>query len=160
MLDGRVFFRKQQFGDYVEVTRVARHTKPPALAAAVLRPGTRSPRWIDVNDLHSSLGHEHDAVLRETACQKATKVTGHLGYDDRCAEGKRIHKAVAMSTSCRAEKRQKRLCPDLAENMPASSGNAPYYLMIVDDATWAGRYFCWTGEWPPLPSASALSWWR
>ena len=63
MLDGRVHFRKEKFGNYVEATRVAtRHEKPPELAAAVLRPGRQI--WIDVNDLHCSLGHAHDTVFR------------------------------------------------------------------------------------------------
>ena len=65
MLNGCVFFRKEMFGNYLEATRIARHEKPPASAAAVLRPGGQ--RWIDVGDLHCALGHTHDAVLRETA---------------------------------------------------------------------------------------------
>ena len=82
---------------------VARHERPLELAAAVLRTG--SQRWIDVNDLHCSLGHAHDVVLRETARQLGIKVMERLGYCDECAEGKGIRKAVAKSTSCRAEKR-------------------------------------------------------
>ena len=127
MLDGGVFFRKEKLGNYVEATRVARHGKPPALAASVLRPGRQ--RCIDVNDLHCFLGHAHDAILRDTARQMGIKVTGRLGYCDGCAGGKGIHKAVAKSTSCRAEKRMQRLY------VPTSAGGARYCLMIVDDAT-------------------------
>ena len=148
MLDGRVFFRKEKFGNYVEATRVARHEKPPALAAAVLRPGRQ--RWIDINDLHCSLGHAHDTVLRETARQMGINVTGRLGYCDGCAGGKGIRKAVAKSTSCRAEKRMQRLYADLAGPMPTSTGGARYCLMIVDDATNMG--------WPVfLPDKSAAT---
>ena len=80
--DGRVFFREEKFGNYIEATRVARREKPPALAAAVLRPGRQ--RWIDINDLHCSLGHAHDTVLRETARQMGINVTGRLGYWFQC----------------------------------------------------------------------------
>ena len=131
MLDGRVLFHKEKFGNYVEATRVVRHERPSALAAAVLRPG--SQRWIDVNDLHCSLGHVYDAVLRETARQLGIKVTGRLGCCDGCAGGKGIRKAVAKSTSC-AEKRMQRLFVDLTGPIQKSTGGAQYCLMIVDDA--------------------------
>ena len=145
MLDGRMLFRKEKFGNYVEATRVARHERPSALAAAVLSPG--SQRWIDVNDLHCSLGHVYDAVLRETARQLGIKVTGRLGCCDGCAGGKGIRKAVAKSTSC-AEKRMQRLFADLAGPMPKSTGGAQFCLMIADDATDVG--------WPVfLPDKSA-----
>ena len=133
MLNGRVFFRKGKFGNYVEATRVARHDKPPALAAAVLRPGRQ--RWIDANGMHCSLGHAHDTALRETARQMGIKVTGPLGYCDGCAGGKEIRKAVATSTSCGADKGMQRRHADLAGPMPTSTGGARYCLMIVDDAT-------------------------
>ena len=72
MLDGRVLFRKGKFSNYAEATRVARHERPPALAASVLRPD--SQRWIDVHQLHFYLGHAHNTVLRETAHQLVIKV--------------------------------------------------------------------------------------
>ena len=37
--DGRGCLRKEGFGNHVEATRGARHEKPPAPAAAVVRPG-------------------------------------------------------------------------------------------------------------------------
>ena len=86
MLDGRVPFRKKKFGNYVKATRVERHANPPAFAAAVINPGKQ--RWIDVNDLHCSLGQAHDVVLRETARQLGIKITRRLGYCDGCAGGK------------------------------------------------------------------------
>ena len=132
MLDGRVLFRKEKLGNYVEATRVARHERPSVLAAASLRPGSQS--WIDVNDLHCSLGHTNDAVVRETVRQLGIKVTGRFGYCDGCAGGEGIRKAVAKSTSCRAEKQMLRLFADLAGPMQESTGGAQYCLMIVDDA--------------------------
>ena len=120
MLDEGVFLRKEKFGNYVEATRVARHEKLPALAAAVLRPVKQ--RWIDAIDLHCSLGHAH--VLRETARQIDIKVTGRLGYCDGCAGGKGIRKAVAKSTSCSSEKRMQRLYADLAGPMTTSTSGA------------------------------------
>ena len=96
MLDERVFLRKEKFCKYLEATQVERHKKPPAFAAAVLRPGRQ--RWIDANDLHCSLGHSHDAIVSEIARQMGIKVTERLGYCDGCAVGKGIRKAVVKST--------------------------------------------------------------
>ena len=93
MPDGRVLFRKVNFVNYVEATRVARHDKSPALGAAVLRPGRL--RWIDITDLHCFLGHVRDTVLPKTARQMGIKVTGCLEYCDECTGGKGIRKAVA-----------------------------------------------------------------
>lgn len=81
-----VFLSRERFGNYIEVTRVARHEKPPALAAAVSRPGRL--RWADGTDLHCSLGHAHDVVFREAARQLGIKVIGCLGYGDGCRGGK------------------------------------------------------------------------
>ena len=94
----------------------ARET-PRTFIAAVLRPGEQL--WIDLDDLHCFLGHAHDAVLREIARQMGVKVTGRLGYYNKCAGGKGIRKAVAKPTSCRAEKRMQRLYADLAGPTPA-----------------------------------------
>ena len=147
MLNGRVFFRKGKIGNYVKVTGVARHEKPPALAAVVLRPGGH--RWIGVNDLHCSLGHAHDTVVRENARQMGI-MTGSWGYSDGCAGGEGIRKAIANSTSCRAEKRMQRLFTVITGPLPTSSGGARYCLMIVDDAT--------NVDWPVyLPGKSATT---
>ena len=80
-----MFFCKEKFGDYVEATRVARNGKSPALAAAVLRPGGQ--RRIDVNDLHCSLCHAHDSVLREAARHVGIKVMGRFGVLRRMRGG-------------------------------------------------------------------------
>ena len=58
MLDGHVLFRKEKLGNCVEATRVVRHVNTHELTAAMLKPGKQ--RWIDVNDLHCSLGHVHE----------------------------------------------------------------------------------------------------
>ena len=148
VLDGRVLFRKEKFGNYVEATRIARHGRPDALAAAVLKPGNHG--WIDVNDFPCSLGHAHDYVVLETARQLGIKATGRLGYYDGCVGEKGVRKAVAKSTSCRAEKRMQRLFADFAGPMPKSTGGALYCLMIVDDAKNMG--------WPVfLPDKSAAT---
>lgn len=46
-----------------------------------------------------------------------------------------VRKAIAHSTSCRAEERLQRLYADLAGPMPTSDGSAQYCLMIVDNDT-------------------------
>ena len=84
------------------------------------------------------VSHAHDAVLPETARQMGIKVMGRFGYCDGGAGWKGIHKIVAKSTSCRAEKRMQRLYADLAGPLPTSTGCARYRLMIIDDATNTG----------------------
>ena len=84
ILGSRIFFTKHANGNYVQATKVAHHdspavclnpgmlattvpsaTVPPAMVAAVLRPGASTP--MDINDLHASLGHAHEGNLHETA---------------------------------------------------------------------------------------------
>ena len=115
MLDGRVFFRKEKFGNFAEATRVEIHKKPPALATAVLGPGRQ--RWIDVNDSRCSLDHAHDTVLRETSRQIGIKVTGRLGYCEGCAGGKGNRKAVAKFMSCRAERSGCSACTPTSQDL-------------------------------------------
>lgn len=78
------------------------------------------------------------------------KMTERLTYCDGCAGGKGIRRAIATSTSCRAEKRLRRLYADLAGPMPVSAGGAQYWLMIAGNATNMG--------WPVfLPDRSAAT---
>ena len=94
---------------------------------------------IRYDDLHCSLGHADDAVLRDTARQVSIKVAGRFGYCVGCAGGKGIRNAITKSTSWRAEKQLQRLYADLAGPMPTSTGGTQYCLMTVDDATNMGH---------------------
>ena len=94
MLDGRVFFHKKKFGNYVEATRKARHQKPPTLAAVVLRPGKH--RWKDVNDLHCFLGHAHIPFYVRLLVQWTSRLRDVLGI----ATGARWEKGSAKPSHC------------------------------------------------------------
>ena len=48
------------------------------MIAAVLAPGQQ--KSIDINDLHYALGHAHEGIVRATAKDMGTKVTGTLGF--------------------------------------------------------------------------------
>lgn len=75
LLNDRVNFTKAETGNYIAATRVPRGSAgPPAMVAAMLRPGPRQS--INCDDLHYPLGHTNDANARETAKQRGLKVTG------------------------------------------------------------------------------------
>ena len=146
ILGSRIIFTKHANGSYVQATKVAHDgspavclnpgmpattvpsaTVPPAMAAAVLRPGATTS--VDINDLHVSLGHAHESNLRETAKQMGIRVTGTLVPFSECAAAKRIRRSVS---AWRATKPLELLYGDLSGAMPASTGGSVYCFFIVD----------------------------
>ena len=111
-------------------TTVPSATAPPAMAAAVLRPGATTST--DINDLHVSLGHAHEGNLRETAKQMGIRVTGTLVPCSECAAAEGIRRSVSRSTARRATKPLELLYGDLSGAMPASTGGSVYCFFIVD----------------------------
>ena len=149
VLGSRILFTKHANGNYVQATPVAHDgspaiclspempattvpsaTAPPAMAAAVLRPGATTST--DINDLHVSLGHAHEGNLRETAKQMGIRVTGTLVPCSECAAAKGIRRSVPRSTARRATKPLELLYGDLSGAMPASTGGSVYCFFIVD----------------------------
>ena len=68
MLGGGVRFKKFRAGNFIQPTRVPHDDAslhPPAMVAAVMRPG--APSSMSVNDFHNSLGHANIKTLYETA---------------------------------------------------------------------------------------------
>ena len=64
MLGGRVRFKKFRAGNFIQATRVSHDDaspQPPAMVAAMMRPGP--PSSMNVNDFHSSLGHANVKAL-------------------------------------------------------------------------------------------------
>lgn len=112
MLGGRVQFAKGKYGNCVQAAPVASGSRgPPAMVAAVVRPGRR--RSINIKVLHYALGHTNDGTVRETATQLHLKLTGQREYCDSCGEAKAIRAAVPKPTSLRAARSLKRLFGDL-----------------------------------------------
>ena len=111
-------------------TTVSSATAPPAMAAAVLRPGATTST--DINDLHASLGHAHEGNLRETAKQMGIRATGTLVPCSECAAAKGVRRSVSRSTARRATKPLELLYGDLSGAMPASTGGSVYCFFIVD----------------------------
>ena len=149
ILGSRILFTKHANGNYVQATKVAHDssptvclnpgmpattvpsaTVPPAMAAAVLRPGAATSA--DINDLHISLGHAHEGNLSETAKQMGIRVTGTLVPCSECAAAKGIRRSVSRSTARRATKPLELLYGDLSGAMPASTGGSVYCFFIVD----------------------------
>lgn len=73
-------------GNYVQGTRVPPDDpgSPPAIAAAVIKPGRQ--RSMNINDMHQALGHKNEEVIRATAQQLGNKVTSLLDF---CAARRR-----------------------------------------------------------------------
>ena len=111
-------------------TTVPSATAPPAMAAAVLRPGATSST--DINDLHVSLGHAHEGNLRETAKKMGIRVTGTLVPCSECAAAKTIRRSVSRSTARRATKPLELLYGGLSCAMLASTGGSVYCSFIVN----------------------------
>ena len=77
MLEGRVRFKKFRARNFIQATRVPHYDarpQPPAMVAAMMRPGP--PSSMNVNDFHNSLGHANIKALYETAKQMGIKLTG------------------------------------------------------------------------------------
>ena len=149
ILRSRNLFTKHANGNYVQATKVAHDgspavrlnpgmpattvhsaTVPPAMAAAVLRPGATTST--DINDLHVSLGHAHEGNLRETVKQMGIRVTGTLVPCSECAAAKGIRRSVSRSTARRVTKPLELLYGDLYGAMPTSTGGSVYCFFIVE----------------------------
>lgn len=74
VLDGSKLFGNDKFRNFIKATQVATHENTPPVPAAVVRPCRQS--WVDVNDLHCSLGQAPNAVLRESARLVSITVIG------------------------------------------------------------------------------------
>ena len=121
ILDGRVHFRKNRNGNYVQATRILRGSRgPPAMMAALMRPGR--VRSMSINNPHYALGHANEATARATAKQLEIQVTGSLGHCAGCANGKAIRAAVPKTTSLRATRPLGRTFGDLTGPFPVGSG--------------------------------------
>ena len=149
ILGSRILFTKHANGNYVQATEVAHDgspavclnpgmpattvpsaTVPPAMAAAVLRPGATTSA--DIYDLHVSLGHAHEGNLCETAKQMGIRVTGTLVPCSECAAAKGVRRSVSRSTARRATKPLELFYGDLSGAMPASTGGSVYCFFTVD----------------------------
>ena len=149
ILGSRILFTKHANGNFVQATKVAHHgspavclnpgmpattvpsaTVPPAMAAAVLRPGATTSA--DINDLHASLGHVHEGNLRETAKQMRIRLMGTLVPCSECAVAKGIRRSVSRSTARRVTRPLEFLYGDLSGAMPVSTGGSVYCFFIVN----------------------------
>ena len=112
ILGSRILFAKHANENYVQATKVAHDgssavclnpgmpattvpsaTVPPAMAAAVLRPGATTSAAI--NHLHVSLGHAHEGNLRETVKQMEIRVTKTLLPCSEYAAAKGVRRSVS-----------------------------------------------------------------
>ena len=96
MLGGRVRYKKFRAGNFIQATRVPHDDAslhPPAMVAAMMRPG--APSSMNVNYFHKSLSHVNIKALHETAKQMGIKLTGIQEYCDGCAAAKTIKRAAS-----------------------------------------------------------------
>ena len=88
---------------------------------------------MNINDMHYSLGHANDAILRETAKQLHLKLNGHRQYCSGCGEAKAIRAVVPKTTSFRAARPLERLFRDLTGPFSPSTGGMRYCMLLADD---------------------------
>ena len=131
ILDGWVHFVKLPAGNYIQATRVEHGADPPAMVAAMMRPGQQ--RGINNDDLHIPLGHTNDAIAPETEKQMGMKVTDTRGYCDDCCEAKAIRRAVPRKTKVKSGRPLQRVFIDPTGPYPPS--RAPF---VGEVPTWGG----------------------
>ena len=132
ILDGWVHFVKLPAGNYIQTTLVDPGADPPAMVAALMRPGQQ--RSINSDDLHISLGHTNDANAREIAKQMWMKVTDIRGYCDGCGEAKAIRRAVPRKTKVKSGRPPQRVFIDPTGPYPPS--RAPF---VGEVPTWGAE---------------------
>ena len=143
MLGGWVRFKKFRAGNFIQPIRVAHddaRPQPPAVVAAMMRPGP--PSSMNVNDFHNSLGHADVKALYETAKQMGIKlITGIQEYCDGCT-AKAIKRTVpkVVDSSRKSSRPYQHIFMDLAGGYPKSTGGAKYLMHLLDDCT----NFGWT----------------
>ena len=131
ILDGRVHFVKLPAGNYIQATRVEHGADPPAMVAAMMRPGQQ--RGINNDGLQISLGPTNDAIARATAKQMGMKVTDTRGYCDGCGEAKAIRRAVPRKTKVKSGRPLQRVFIDPTELYPLSRAS-----FVGEVPTWGG----------------------
>ena len=108
ILGGRVWFKKFRAGNFIHATRVPHddaRPQPPAMVAAMMRPGP--PSSMNVNDFHNPLGHAKVPVRDHQADgHQANRDSGVLrllcrGEGDQayCSQGRRLPSQVLASLS-------------------------------------------------------------
>ena len=143
MLGGRVRFKKFRAGNFIQTTRVPdddARPQPPAMVAAMMRPGP--PSSMNVNDLHNSLGHANVKALYETAKKMDIKLTRIQEYCDGCAAAKAIKHTIpkVVDSSRKSSRRFQRIFMGLAGDYPKSTRGAKYLMQLLDGYT----NFGWT----------------
>ena len=143
MLGRRVMFKKFRAGFFIQATRVPHDDacpQPPAMVAAMMRPGP--PSSMNVNDFHNCLGHANVKALYETAKQMGIELTGIQEYCGGYAVAKAIKRTVpkVVDSSCKSSRPFPRIFIDLVGGYPKSTGGAKYLMQLLDDYT----NFVWT----------------
>ena len=116
-------------------------------AAPVLAPGRRPftvgkrDRFIDNNHFHVSSGHLNEHLLRETAGQHGTTLTGELQPCDGCSEAKGVRAGVPRRMISRARRTMETVHIDLAGPYEVSMCGSHHLIMFVDSASrWMRPY--------------------
>ena len=131
IFDGRVHFVKLPTGNYIQAARVEHGADPPAMVAAMMRPGQQ--QGINNDGLQISLGHTNDAIARAAAKQMGTKVADTRGYCDGCSEAKAIRRAVPRKTKVKSGRPLQRVFIDPTGPYPPSR-----VLFVGEVPTWGG----------------------
>ena len=135
ILDGRVHFTKCLAGNCIQGTRVEHGTGPPAMVAAMMRPGQQ--RSIGRDDLHISLATPTTPTQLRPQ-RMGIKVTSTRGYCDACGKAEAIRLAVPRETKLKLWRSLQRVFIDLTGPFPPSTSGARYCMMVVDVNTKVG----------------------
>jgi hypothetical protein len=99
------------------------------VAMLVFEPG----REIDINVLHSILGHVNEVVILKTAEYYNIKVCGDFKPCYVCSLSNIRQKPVCKNSESRSEKPGERLYMDIRSIASISFGGSKFWLLVVDD---------------------------
>ena len=106
------------------------------LAAAALTSGPlKHGKEVDTNHLHVSLTYAHASVLKATAKQHGTRLTGELVSCSACSRAKWYRASTPYHATRRATQPLGLVHIDTAGPYPTSLGGSRYVVMFVDSAS-------------------------
>jgi hypothetical protein len=95
----------------------------------------KKARQIDINILHSRLGHANEAYTKATALSHGWKCTGRWIVCEYCALGKSKQKTLSKANTSPAESAGERLYLDISSIQATGLGGSKFWCLLVDELT-------------------------
>ena len=103
-------------------------------------PHDKLNKAIDINEMHTILGHPSEAITRQTAIKNNIKIFGVLNECHECALAKIKITKISKENHNTSITPGERICIDISSVKTTSLGGSKFWLLIMDDAT----RMCWS----------------